>query len=77
MSERISERALVLPALAIIERKPGILTSDLITELMGIFSPQGEDAQILAGRNDTKFSQKVRNLKSHRDFNGMGRWTVY
>ena len=77
MSERISERALVLPALAIIERKPGILTSSLITELMEIFSPQGEDAQILAGRNDTKFSQKVRNLKSHRDFNGMGRWTVY
>lgn len=44
MSERISERALVLPALAIIERKPGILTSSLITELMEIFSPQGEDA---------------------------------
>ena len=27
--------------------------------------PTGDDLEILAGRNDDKFSQKVRNLKSH------------
>lgn len=27
--------------------------------------PDGEDMDILDNRNDTKFSQKVRNLKSH------------
>ena len=30
------------------------------------FSPEGEDAEILQNRSDTKFSQKVRNLKSHK-----------
>lgn len=28
-------------------------------------NPSGEDCKILSGRGDDKFSQKVRNLKSH------------
>jgi hypothetical protein len=31
------------------------------------FKPTGEDAAILDNRNDTKFSQIVRNLKSHKE----------
>lgn len=42
-----------------------IATSDLISQLTDVMHPTGEDAQILQGRNDTYFSQKVRNLKSH------------
>ena len=74
---RIQEKELILPALAVIERQPGISTSALIKELERIFHPTGEDAEILAGRRDSKFSQKVRNLKSHRENNGMGQWTKY
>ena len=41
-------------------------TSEIIGALEARFRPTGEDAQILDGRSDTKFSQKVRNLVSHR-----------
>lgn len=62
---RISERDLVIPALFVISRNPRIATGELIKRLEDIFQPQGEDAEILSGRSDTKFSQMVRNLVSH------------
>jgi len=74
---RITEHMLILPALFIIERDGKATTSDLIRELTVVFNPSGEDAKILEGRNDTKFSQKVRNLVSHRDSNGMGIYTNF
>lgn len=74
---RIEEKMLVLPALYIIKRRGQATTSDLIEELTIAFNPSGEDAVILAGRNDTKFSQKVRNLVSHRETNGMGTYTEF
>lgn len=63
--ERITESALILPALYLIQQQPEISTSELIEQLAEIFQPTGEDAVILSGRNDTKFSQIVRNLVSH------------
>jgi hypothetical protein len=43
-------------------------TTSLIAKMIEKFNPTGEDAEILDGRNDSKFSQKVRNaLGSHRD----------
>jgi hypothetical protein len=68
MPVRISERELVIPALkcAAATRDGIILTTDLIDELTDMFHPEGEDAEILDGRTDTRFSQKVRNLISHR-----------
>lgn len=71
----IKEKALILPALYIINKNNSATTSDLIKELTMIFHPKGEDAEILAGRKDTKFSQKVRNLVSHRDNNMMKEFT--
>src|SRR5688572_16362568 len=62
---RITEPDLILPALYVIQRQPGITTGELIQELRAIFKPTGEDAEILHGRNDDKFSQIVRNLVSH------------
>lgn len=62
---RIRENDLILPALYIINRQPGITTSELIIELRSIFNPTGEDAEMLQGRSDDKFSQIVRNLVSH------------
>lgn len=69
MSARIRERDLVIPALRAAAGRPGgeITTTQLIADLTDEFQPEGTDAQLLDGRNDTHFSQKVRNLISHRD----------
>ncbi len=67
--ERITESSLILPALYLIDQQPDISTSELIEQLAEIFQPTGEDAAILRGRNDTKFSQIVRNLVSHNTLN--------
>lgn len=69
MAARIRERDLVIPALRIAAARPGgvIATTDLIVSLEDEFKPEGADAELLDGRRDTHFSQKVRNLVSHRD----------
>jgi hypothetical protein len=65
---RISERDLTCPTLAILASKPNgyCSTSRLIADLTDHFEPKGEDAEILDNRHDTKFSQIVRNMKSHK-----------
>lgn len=60
-----SENDIVPVVLDIIKRNPGIRTSDLIAASREILKPSGEDLEILDNRNDDKFSQKVRNIKSH------------
>jgi hypothetical protein len=68
MPVRITENELYVPALRAAELRGGyISTTDLIEELTAHFDPDGRDAEILEGRHDTYFSQKVRNLVSHRD----------
>lgn len=68
MAVRIRERDLVVPALRAAAASPGgeIATAKLIEVLTDEFEPEGRDAETLDGRNDTYFSQKVRNLISHR-----------
>ena len=69
----ITETELILPSLFLMDTwHKGITTSELIEELTEIFQPKGEDAKILDNRNDSKFSQKVRNLKSHNTFERYG-----
>lgn len=73
MAGRIPESALVLPALECIYEAGGKLsTAGLIDRLEKRFQPEGEDLEILDGRADTKFSQKVRNLKSHKTLEKAG-----
>lgn len=61
-----SEADLVVPALEEIARHPnGVTTSDLQVALRQALRPTGDDLILLAGRGDDRFSQKVRNLKSH------------
>lgn len=73
MAKRISELELILPSLYLMSLNGGhITTSELIQKLRDIMKPTGEDLQILAGRNDDKFSQKVRNLKAHDTFERTG-----
>ena len=66
-NNRITESELVIPSLYLmsLDKNGTISTSDLIVRLTNLFRPTGQDGMILANRNDTYFSQKVRNLKSH------------
>lgn len=73
MSNRICEADLVLPSLLImVERGGSITTSELIMELRQVMQPSGEDLDPLPRRKDDKFSQKVRNLRSHHTFERLG-----
>lgn len=73
MMKRITEVELILPSLYLMSLNNGrATTSDLIQNLRTIMKPTGEDIAILAGRNDDKFSQKVRNLRAHGTFERFG-----
>ncbi|MDB3946652.1 hypothetical protein N9404_01050 [Candidatus Pelagibacter sp.] len=68
-----TESELIPAALKIILDKPnGIATKDLIIELRNLMNPSGEDLEMLSNRNDDKFSQKVRNIKSHKTLENKG-----
>ncbi|MDE6200745.1 MAG: DUF262 domain-containing protein [Clostridiales bacterium] len=71
MSKKIySERDLILPALLILRgNQDGLNTTELKEELRLVLTPSGHDLDILQGRNDDVFSQKVRNLISHKTLN--------
>lgn len=76
MSE-YSEDDLIEPSLKIIsENQFGISTSDLILRLREVLKPSGEDLSKLVNRNDDKFSQKVRNLRSHKTLESKGYVTI-
>jgi hypothetical protein len=68
MAPRITEAQLRIVALRLLAEAPGgfLTTENLIAELEHVFELEGQDAKILDGRSDTYFSQKVRNLVSHR-----------
>ena len=68
-----SEAELILPSLYMLDLSGGFIkTSDLIVNLTQRLNPTGKDATLIAGRNDTHFSQKVRNLVSHRTLDTLG-----
>ncbi len=71
MEKRYSEETLIIPALfeLYIQKElsnDGMTTSMLIQALTEQLQPEGADAEILFGRKDSRFSQKVRNLISHK-----------
>ena len=69
----ISEQQLILPSLLLMEHSETgeMTTTELIKKLRQLLKPTGQDLEILNGRKDDKFSQKVRNLKSHNAFERM------
>ena len=68
-----TESELIPAAVRIILKETnGIETRDLITELRNLMIPSGEDLERLSNRSDDKFSQKVRNLKSHKTLENKG-----
>lgn len=64
----IQERNLFTPTITLLSRESSgfLTTSQLIDKLNSHFRPTGRDANILTNRSDTYFSQKVRNMVSHR-----------
>ena len=61
-----SENDLIFPALQILNSSQGGKdTTQLIEALRNLLKPEWHDVEIIKGRNDDYFSQKVRNLKSH------------
>ena len=75
--DRIEEKQLYLPSLYLMKQYPNINTGALKEKLVDLFKPTGEDAEILNDRNDTKFTQKVRNLVSHHDLDDKLGFTIY
>jgi transcriptional regulator with XRE-family HTH domain len=65
---RIKERDTYVPVLGLLAAQPDgfMKTTDLIRALELWFNPQGKDAEILANRSDTRFSQIIRNIISHQ-----------
>jgi len=64
---RITEKELILPSLYLlnIQEDKTLSTTNLIDKLRDLLKPDEEDLAIINERSDDKFSQKVRNLKSH------------
>lgn len=76
MGKRTVEGDVLIPALKVVRDNPNCTTSDIIIKLQKEMVLYPGDLEILAGRNDTKFSQVVRNLTgSHYDYNDFGRYT--
>ncbi len=74
MDKQVHEKELLIPSLKIIYENPGITTSELIKELEKVIVLYEKDQKILNNRNDTYFSQTVRNLcGSHSLTNEFGK----
>lgn len=74
MPKRIPESDLIIPTLEVLSGAPNgeMRTTEIIAKLEDLLDPEGEDTRILDNRHDTKFSQKVRNLKSHKTLQNAG-----
>ena len=71
---RITESELVLPALFLMSMQSDgkITTTKLIKELEKLLHPSDDDLSPNSSRKDSRFSQIVRNLKSHSTFERYG-----
>lgn len=70
----LSENQLIVPALLAMYNSPdhSIQTSDLIDEIAYQFELDSHDLSLLLNRNDEKYTQIVRNLKSHKTLRDFG-----
>lgn len=75
-AQPISEKDLIAPAVMIMARDEflhdGITIKDLSPKLRDALQPSGHDLQTIPNRKDDVFSQKVRNLVSHRTLVKLG-----
>ncbi len=64
---RLFEKDLTLPVLYVLSKYGDVDTSALINLLLSILNPVNENLTPLRNRNDTKITQIIRNIVSHRD----------
>lgn len=64
---RYTESKIAIEAIKVIEEYGEISMGELIEVLTERMKPTGHDMEIISNRNDTYFSQKVRNLRSHKN----------
>ena len=64
---KYSGRDIAIEAIKIVEEFGELNMTELIKVLIERMKPDGHDMEIIKNRNDTYFSQKVRNLKSHHN----------
>lgn len=70
------EESLLVPALVLLRDNPdGLTMTQLIAELDRVMRPTGADRVPTGSRRDSRFSQEVRNLRSHRTLERGGRVT--
>lgn len=62
---RFTESKIAVEAVKVVEEYGELTMGELIDILIERMQPSGHDMDIIANRNDTYFSQKVRNLRSH------------
>lgn len=62
---RYTESKIAVEAVKVVEEYGEVSMSELIEILTERMKPTGHDMEIIANRNDSYFSQKVRNLRSH------------
>ena len=62
---KFTEGKIAIEAVKVIEEYGELTMGELIDILIERMQPSGHDMNIIANRNDTYFSQKVRNLRSH------------
>ena len=62
---RFTEGKIAVEAVKVVEEYGELTMGELIDILIERMQPSGHDMDIIANRNDTYFSQKVRNLRSH------------
>jgi predicted HNH restriction endonuclease len=72
----LTENEIAIKAIRLVAKYPGITTTQLIKELEMLFVLHPDDLRILKNRNDSYFSQKVRNLVSHFETNFFGKHVV-
>ena len=62
---RFKESEIAIEAVKVVEEYGELTMGELIDILIKRMQPSGHDMDIIANRNDTYFSQRVRNLRSH------------
>lgn len=73
---RFLEEDLLIPALALLREHPdGLTMTQLIAGLARVMRPTGADLVATGTRRDSRFSQEVRNLRSHKTLERGGRVT--
>jgi hypothetical protein len=67
ITRKLGERDLTLPTLYILYTKGKLSTSELKDEIISLLNPGGENLDPLVNRPDTKITQIIRNIISHKE----------